>query len=262
VACAKTDKGLVRKENEDVFCVEENLGLLAVADGMGGHASGEVASKMAMDVLKDYLQEGKEPLPDEGDSGYSESTKRMVSGVKLANQRIHHASKSKPLWNGMGTTLTAVLLNGNKLGIAHVGDSRVYLIRGGIIEQITDDHTVVSEQVAKGLMTQEEAAESTMRHILTRALGIAPEVEVDSDELTVSGGDRLVLCSDGLSELVSDDEILSAVLSSRRPEIFCDRLIDLAKQNGGDDNITVIAAFLREETLLTRLLKRLRFTRR
>ena len=247
----KTDKGLVRKENEDAFCIEKDLGLLAIADGMGGHASGEVASKMAIEILKDSLKKEGEPLPD-----------RLNSGVKLANKSIYDASHSQSRLNGMGTTLTALQLNGNRLSIAHVGDSRAYLFRGGVIEQITDDHTIVSEQVARGMMTREEAARSDMRNILSRALGIAPEVDVDIEELTVSEGDQLVLCSDGLSELISDDEILSEVQTSNRPEIVCDELVNLAIQRGGEDNITVIVAYLHRENLLYHLLNILGWIRR
>ena len=247
----KTDKGLVRKENEDAFCIEKDLGLLAIADGMGGHASGEVASKMAIEILKDSLKKEGEPLPD-----------RLNSGVKLANKSIYDASHSQSRLNGMGTTLTALQLNGNRLSIAHVGDSRAYLFRGGVIEQITDDHTIVSEQVARGMMTREEAARSDMRNILSRALGIAPEVDVDIEELTVSEGDQLVLCSDGLSELISDDEILSEVQSSNRPEIVCDELVNLAIQRGGEDNITVIVAYLHRENLLYHFLNILGWIRR
>jgi len=251
VVHGKTDKGLVRKENEDAFCIEKDLGLLAIADGMGGHASGEVASKMAIEILKDSLKKEGEPLPD-----------RLNSGVKLANKSIYDASHSQSRLNGMGTTLTALQLNGNRLSIAHVGDSRAYLFRGGVIEQITDDHTIVSEQVARGMMTREEAARSDMRNILSRALGIAPEVDVDIEELTVSEGDQLVLCSDGLSELISDDEILSEVQTSNRPEIVCDELVNLAIQRGGEDNITVIVAYLHRENLLYHLLNILGWIRR
>ncbi len=247
----KTDKGLVRKENEDAFCIEKDLGLLAIADGMGGHASGEVASKMAIEILRDSLKKEGEPLPE-----------RLNSGVKLANKMIYEASRSQSQLNGMGTTLTAVRLDGNRLRIAHVGDSRAYLIRGGVIEQLTDDHTIVSEQVARGMITREEAARSDMRNILSKALGIAPEVDVDIEGLTVSEGDQLVLCSDGLSELISDDEILSEVQSSKRPEIVCDELVDLANQRGGEDNITVIVAHLHRENLLYHLLRILGWIRR
>jgi serine/threonine protein phosphatase PrpC len=251
IAHGKTDKGLVRAENEDEFCIEKDLGFLAVADGMGGHASGEVASKMAIDIVRNCFKNEKEPL-----------SSRMTSGIRLANKAIYDASKSQSQWNGMGTTIAAVLLTGNRLSIAHVGDSRVYLVRGGNLEQITDDHTIVSEQVQKGLMTREEADQSGMRHILTRALGIDPDVNVDVDELTMSKGDRLVLCSDGLSELVSDDEILYAAMSSDTPEIACDQLVDMANQKGGHDNITVIVAFLCREGLLSRFLRMLGFIRR
>jgi protein phosphatase len=251
IVYGKTDKGLVRKENEDAFCIEKDLGLLAIADGMGGHASGEVASKMAIEILKESLKKEEEPLPG-----------RLRSVVKLANRTIYEAAQSQSQLNGMGTTLTALQLDGNRLSIAHVGDSRAYLIRGGVIEQITDDHTIVSEQVARGTMTREEAARSDMRNILSRALGIGPEVDVDVEELVVSEGDHIVLCSDGLSELVSEDEILLEIESSSRPEIVCDEFVDLANQRGGEDNITVIVAHLRGENLFFRLLKILGLIRR
>ena len=251
IAHGKTDKGLVRKENEDAFCIEEDLGLLAIADGMGGHASGEVASKMAIEILKESLKKVGQSLPG-----------RLSSGVKLANRMIYEAAQSQSQLNGMGTTLTALQLNGNRLSIAHVGDSRAYLIRGGVIEQITDDHTIVSEQVARGMMTKEEAARSDMRNILSRALGIASEVDVDVEEFTVSEGDQLVLCSDGLSELISEDEILSEVQSTKRPDLACNKLVNLANQRGGEDNVTVIVAHLHRENLLFRLLGILGWIRR
>ena len=251
IAHGKTDRGLVRKENEDAFCIEEDLGLLAIADGMGGHASGEVASRMAIEILKESLKKEGQPLPG-----------RLSSGVRLANRTIYDAAQSQSQLNGMGTTLTALQLEGNRLSIAHVGDSRAYLIRGGVIEQITDDHTIISEQVARGMMTKEEAARSDMRNILSRALGIAPEVDVDMEELTVSEGDQLVLCSDGLSELISEDEILSEVQSTKRPDLACNELVNLANQRGGEDNVTVIVAHLHRENLLFRLLGILGWIRR
>jgi protein phosphatase len=244
IAHGKTDKGLVRKENEDAFCIEKELGLLAIADGMGGHASGEVASKMAIEILKESLKEESQPCLG-----------KLRSGVKLANRRVYEAAQSQSQLNGMGTTLTALQLDGNRLSIAHVGDSRAYLIRGGVIEQITDDHTIVSEQVARGMMTKEEAARSGMRNILSRALGIASEVDVDVEELTVLEGDQLALCSDGLTEMISEDEILSEVQSTKRPDLACDELVNLANQRGGEDNVTVIVAHLHRENLLVRLLE-------
>lgn len=247
----KTDKGLVRKENEDAFCIERDLGLLAIADGMGGHASGEVASRMAIEILRESLKKEGERFPE-----------RLGTGVKLANQTIYETAQSKAQLNGMGTTLTALQLDGNRLNIAHVGDTRAYLIRSGVIEQLTDDHTIVFEQVARGLMTREEAARSDRRNVLSRALGIGPEVKVDLEELTVSEGDKLVLCSDGLSELVSEDEILLEIQSSNRPEIVCEELVNLANQRGGEDNITVIVAYLHQGNLLSRFLKSLGLIRR
>jgi protein phosphatase len=259
IAHGKTDKGLIREENEDVFCIEGDYGFLAVADGMGGYASGEVASKMAIDIIRDSLRNEEKPFTEEYDPRYSGPTNRMISGIRLANKAIYDASRSQSQLNGMGTTIAAVMLSGNRLSIAHVGDSRIYLLRGGNIEQITDDHTVVSEQVERGLMTKEEAADSPMRHILTRALGAAPEVKMDIDELTVSDGDKFVLCSDGLSELVSNEEILFTVLSSTHLDIACDQLIKMANERGGSDNITVIVASVPKEGLLPRFLRILRF---
>jgi serine/threonine protein phosphatase PrpC len=244
IAHSKTDKGLVRSENEDHFCIEGSLGFLAVADGLGGRAAGKIASQMGIDTLRDYLKNEKES-----------TTNRMVEGIRLANQAIYDASSSNPEWNGMGTTIAAVLLDENRLSIAHVGDSRVYLIRSGNIEQLTDDHTFVFEQVKRGFLTREEAEESGMKHILSRALGTAPDVDVDLDELTVSEDDKFVLCSDGLSSLVSDDEILSAVMSSTAPGTACEQLVTMANQKGGYDNITVIVAFLYKEGWLHRLLR-------
>jgi serine/threonine protein phosphatase PrpC len=262
IAHGKTDKGLVREENEDVFCIEADHGFLAVADGMGGYASGEVASKMAIDIVRDYLKKEEEPLPEEYDARYSQPTNRMALGIRLANKVIYDASRSQAQLNGMGTTIAAVLLSGDQLSLAHVGDSRIYLLRGGNIDQITDDHTVVSEQVERGLMTREEAADSPLRHVLTRALGTSPDVKVEMDELAASEGDKLVLCSDGLSELVSEDEILFTVLSNNHLHIACDQLIEIANERGGSDNITVIVASLFKQGLLYRFLRILEFLRR
>jgi len=181
--------------------------------------------------------------------------------VRLANMAIHEASQSNPEWQGMGTTLDAVSLNDKRLSIVHVGDSRVYLVRAGYIEQLTDDHTLVHEQVRRELLTKEEAEVSDRKHILTRALGIREEIDVDLDELTLAGGDILILCSDGLSAMVSDDDILSVVTSANDPAVACERLIDMANDNGGKDNITVIVAYIKKSNWLSYLLKLLQWFR-
>jgi serine/threonine protein phosphatase PrpC len=246
----RTDKGLVRPNNEDNFYLNESTGLLVVADGMGGHASGEVASKMAVDVIRDYfknVQEGQAPIVGQYREDCSEITNQIGSAIRLANMAIYEAAKSDPKLKGMGTTIAAVLHNGNRLSIAHVGDSRIYLVRAGDIEQLTDDHSFVSEQVKRELITKEEAQKSDMKNILTRAVGIAPDVEIDFDELTLADRDILILCSDGLSSMVSDDDILSAATSVNNPVEACEKLIDMANKNGGRDNITVIAGYIRKK---------------
>lgn len=246
----KTDKGLVRQNNEDNFYATEKTGLLLVADGMGGHASGEVASKIAIDVIRDYLDStGTErplllgPLKEE----FSETTNRIGSAVRLANRSIYDAAAGNPQWHGMGTTIVAVLLTENLASIAHVGDSRVYLARAGSLQQLTDDHSLVSEQVKHELITKEQARESEMKNVLTRALGVAPEVDVDLDELTLSGDDILILCTDGLSNMVSDEDMLSVVTRFKDPTVACQQLISMANENGGKDNITVVVAYAREK---------------
>lgn len=246
----KTDRGRVRSHNEDNFYLDEKGGLLVVADGMGGHASGEIASKIAVDVIRDYfhaVNENRAAFVGEFREEYSEMTNRISSAVSLANRAIYEAAQSNSAWQGMGTTVAAALLNGNKLSIAHVGDSRVYLVRAGYIEQLTDDHSVVYEQVRRELLTKEEAQKSEIKNLLTRALGTAAEVDVDIDELSLADGDVLVLCTDGLSSMVSDDEILSVVASTKDPASACETLINMANNNGGNDNVTVITGYMRKK---------------
>jgi serine/threonine protein phosphatase PrpC len=246
----RTNKGLVRPNNEDNFTIDIKEGLLVVADGMGGHASGEIASKIAVDVIRDYIDgihEGRSAQIGHYQEEFSEVTNRIGSAVRLANQAIYEAAQSNSGWQGMGTTIAAVMINGSSLSIAHVGDSRVYLVRAGNIELLTDDHSVVYEQVKRDLLTKEEAKKSEMKNLLTRALGSSPEVEVDYDELTLADGDVLVLCTDGLNSMVSDDDILSVVLLTNDPDQACEKLIDMANKAGGKDNITVIAGYIRKK---------------
>jgi serine/threonine protein phosphatase PrpC len=242
---AKTDLGMVRQNNEDNLLVTESEGLLLVADGMGGHASGEVASKIAVDVIKEYFdgtKAGRQLQVGEYEDEFSEATNRIGSAIRLANQAIYEAAQGSPALHGMGTTVAAVLMSGESLSVAHVGDSRVYLIRAGSMQQLTDDHSLVAEQVKRDLISKEEAKESEMKNILTRALGVVAEVEVDLDEMTLSPGDILVLCSDGLSNMVPDEDILSVVTTTKDPVVACENLVNMANANGGKDNVTVIVA--------------------
>jgi serine/threonine protein phosphatase PrpC len=251
LAAGLTSVGMVRKNNEDAFSLAPEKGLLVVADGMGGHASGEIASRMAVDAIRNYFDapgEGyKPPLIGIYDDDFTEDTNRLGSAVRLANMAIYEAAQQNDKWRGMGTTIVCALLNKRKLSIAHVGDSRLYLIRAGGIEQLTDDHSVVAEQVKRELISQKEADQSEIKNLLTRALGIGTDVEVDLDELDLLGDDALVLCTDGLTNMVRDEEILSAVISGRDPSLVSQSLIEQANEGGGKDNITVIVAYINEE---------------
>ncbi|HEX8949995.1 MAG TPA: CHASE2 domain-containing protein [Dissulfurispiraceae bacterium] len=227
----RTDSGLVRECNEDNYCISKDSGLLAVADGVGGQAFGEVASKMAVEAIRDAIRKGgtEHEFRDFDSEGYSEATNRLGAAVRLANREIYEASRDNPRGQKMGTTIAAVLLRGNRLSIAHVGDSRVYLVRADHIEQLTDDHNLEKPR---------------MRHILTKALGINDDVEPDLTELTLSHGDIVVLCTDGLTTMVPDKEVLSVVKSVKDPRRACALLVRAANENGGKDNVTVIVAYV------------------
>lgn len=224
---------------------------------MGGHSSGEIASKLAVDGIRDYfkaLKEGRSGLVGKYDEEYSETTNVLCSSMGLANRAFYEAAESNAGWQGIGTTVAAVVINRNRLSIAHVGDSRVYLGRAGDIEQLTDDHSVVYEQVKRELLTSEEAQKSEIRNLLARALGVAFDVEVDVNELTLSVGNILILCTDGLSSMVSDDDILCLAVSTKNPAAACDRLVELANKQGGKDNITVIVGYVRNKSWISFLL--------
>lgn len=256
VACGKTDIGVKRTKNEDHFCSEEDLGLFIVADGIGGHAGGEIASTMAVEVIRDYVKMSmieKVQVFSEGNAQFAEETNRVAAGIRLANQSIYESSQKDATLHGMGTTVAVALITGNKLSIAHVGDSRIYLVREHALFPLTDDHSVVSEQMKLGLITKEEAETSHIGNIITRALGHEKTVAIDLNELDIIGGDRIVLCTDGLTRMVSDDFILSTVTSVDTHEEACTILIDTARANGGKDNITVIVIHILRDGWLSRL---------
>ncbi|MEN6374726.1 MAG: Stp1/IreP family PP2C-type Ser/Thr phosphatase [Smithella sp.] len=260
-AVGKTDRGLVRINNEDEFYLDEKLGLLVVADGMGGHASGEVASKLAVNVIRDYFH-GPQKLIGRSNPAYSEATNKLNCAIRLANQAVYEVAQSSPVLKGMGTTIVAVLLTGNKLSIAHIGDSRAYLIRAGNIDQLTEDHTMVNEQVRREIITKEEADKSEMKNVLTKALGISAKMEADLDELTMFGDDMLFLCTDGLSTMVSDEAALKIISQSGDFNAACDALINAANKNGGKDNITVVIGHIKKKKWYAALFKFMEFFRR
>lgn len=226
LVAARTDVGRVRDGNEDAYLVDPETDLLAVADGMGGHQAGEVASATAVEALQAGVREGRS----------------VGDAVGEANAAVYARASADSELRGMGTTLTAAVLDDDTLLIGHVGDSRAYLLRDGELRQLTDDHSVVAELVAAGELTEAEAEVDPRRAMITRALGIDPTVTVDVLRVRVAFGDRILLCSDGLTTMVNDDAI-AAVL---RDEPDCDRaaaaLVDAANAAGGADNITVIVA--------------------
>ncbi len=241
---AKTDVGLKRHHNEDRFCANHALGLYVVCDGMGGENAGEVASTLAVETIHAHMADAarRPDLPFVGpyDATVSPMTNRLASAIRLANQTIHRESWVRPDHAGMGTTVVAAHLSSEVLSIAHVGDSRLYLIRRDTIQALTTDHSWVAEQVLKGLLTEEEAEDSPRKNIVTRALGVESTVEVELSEVPVISGDVVLLCTDGLTRGVRTPEILKALRDQRNAGSMADRLVALANQAGGDDNITVL----------------------
>jgi serine/threonine protein phosphatase PrpC len=247
-----TDVGRVRTNNEDSFRIVEPLSLFILSDGMGGEAHGEIASAMAVETISESLAEPKEDssetLHGEATDNFSPKTKRLKNAVHLANLKIYQSAQKNPEQRGMGATLSVVWVEDAKLSIAHVGDSRAYLLRSGNLQQLTNDHSLVAEQVRRGLITPQQAEESEMQSVLLRALGAHPDVEVDVDEVAVLPNDVLLLCSDGLTRMVTEPEIAGTLQAETNPASAAQKLIELANGNGGLDNITVIVARFQDES--------------
>jgi PPM family protein phosphatase len=241
---AKSDIGRKRPHNEDCFFADSLLGLYVVCDGMGGGNAGEVASRMAIETILSHIQSTSEqPSSREtarGDPNLTPATNQLAQAIHAANAAVFRASWKHPKYAGMGTTVAAARLSGHSLSIAHVGDSRVYLIRDGIMHALTADHSWVAEQVAQGYMTEEEAERSPRRNIVTRALGVESTVDIDLAEMPVFTGDLLLLCSDGLTRGVRCSDMLDTLVQDSDLGEKTDRLIALANDAGGDDNITVM----------------------
>jgi len=241
----KTDVGRKRKNNEDNYCVDESLGLFVVLDGLGGHRSGEIASKLAADSVlqgtRDVKKFGISALIGEYDDNLSLEANQLASSIKLANQAIYQVANERPECKGMSSTLAGLLVLSGRIVTAHVGDSRIYLLRDTSIEQISEDHSFVQEQIQRGILTPEEASQSELKNIVTRALGANETVEVSVDEFAVLENDSLLLCSDGLTDMLSDEDILQVYLQEGKDtERTCTKLVDLANERGGRDNITVL----------------------
>jgi serine/threonine protein phosphatase PrpC len=239
-----TDVGRKRKHNEDAFTLDVTEGLFIVADGMGGHAAGEVASKITVETIGEFIaatrQKEEATWPFKYNHELDFNSNRLVVAIEKANERVMAAVAVQPWLKGMGTTVVAGLLNEKILSLAHVGDSRAYLFRDGQLSRLTDDHSWVHEQVTAGILTEEEAKTHPLKNVVTRALGGGPSVSPDLQELVFSPGDRYLFCSDGLTTMVSDEEIRDNAATVREPQPFCQKLVDLANEKGGVDNITVV----------------------
>jgi len=222
----KSDTGRQRRANEDSFFVRAPL--FVVADGMGGAQAGEVASRLAAETFA-------AGLPDTGTS-----EQRLEERVRAANRRIHEVSRQDRTLNGMGTTITAAYLDGDELSLAHVGDSRAYLLRDGELTRLTRDHTLVEELVRRGELTEQEAAEHPQRSIITRALGPEPDIDIDLHTHRVHAGDVLLLCSDGLTGMIGEDDVEDLLTGAATLADAGRRLVHAANEAGGRDNITVV----------------------
>jgi protein phosphatase len=251
-AGARTDLGRVRKNNEDFYEVDAALQLYVLSDGMGGEAHGEVASQLAVQTILTHCRqaENSRATPTFGETSpeVSERTNRLASAIHLANRKIFESAAANAEQRGMGATIVAAWIEGQRLSIAHVGDSRAYLLRGGSLDQLTADHSLVAEKVRVGILTPQEADASEMQSVLTRAVGTSSEVKVDTDEQALLVGDFILLCSDGLTRMVTDPEIASTLLTSGTAQESADRLVDLANEYGGADNISVIVLRVDEKS--------------
>ena len=242
----ETNVGMKRTHNEDNFSIIEDNGLYIVADGMGGHASGEVASKMAVDEMRTFFTatasdpERTWPYKMDRSKGYEEN--RLITGIKLANLRIYESAQRDARQRGMGTTVVALFAVEDGVYVAHVGDSRVYRVRDGKIEQLTEDHSLLNDYIKMKRLTAEEIANFPHKNVIVRALGMKDTVKVDTRFEQPAANDLYILCSDGLSGPVDDDQILGIVTGSNDLKTAASRLIARANENGGPDNITVVIA--------------------
>ena len=239
-----TDTGRVRDHNEDAIGSVPDIGLMVLADGMGGYNAGEVASGIAVKTVTDMVVAGcatEDRLDIEPETGFMRQTIILRDAIHRANKIINQTAQSQPQCEGMGTTLVACLFYDNRISIAHVGDSRLYRLRDNRFEQITLDHSLLQELVDRGFYSQEEAQRSTNRNYVTRALGVEPNVDVEVQEVDVEKGDYYLLCSDGLPDMVEDEDIhLTISTFNANLETIAQQLINLSNDNGGRDNVSVM----------------------
>ncbi len=242
-SCGITDVGLKRGHNEDNYLINEELNLFVVADGMGGHAGGEYASAIAVNTVEEIVTSMEmDGEVTDSDDPVEVTRHKLTHAIRLAGRRIFEKAREQPEYHGMGTTAVVVLVDGANAFVAHVGDSRVYLVRDGAIEQVTEDHSLIAEKIRHGLITPEEAKNHRMRNVITRSLGYQEDVEVDLTIRGVRRGDAYLLCSDGLSGHVTDEEMAEHVVRASGPQEAARKLVELACERGGEDNITTVIA--------------------
>jgi serine/threonine protein phosphatase PrpC len=241
---AKTDVGRVREGNEDNFRVVADIQLMIVSDGMGGAACGEVASALAVETIARECALAAAPASDPpavlARAEVSARTNRLLDAVQSANRLIHESAEKDADKRGMGATVVVAWLEGLRLSLVHVGDSRAYLFRGGALQRLTFDHTLVAEQVRVGILTPQQADTSAWQSVLIRALGPDEVVELDVDEQQMHGGDVVLLCSDGLTRMVRDAEIAGVLGDTSAAQETANQLVKLANQRGGEDNVTAV----------------------
>jgi serine/threonine protein phosphatase PrpC len=243
-AGSKTDIGRVRQNNEDAFAVVPEINLWAISDGMGGENHGELASAIAIETIVAYCRQSSSDPPsshsDESQADISERGKRLLGAAHLANLEIFNSATQNSDRRGMGATVVAAWLDENRLSLVNVGDSRAYLLHSGKLEQLTADHTLVAEQVRRGIISPQQAQTTTLQNVLIRALGVHADVEPDVREFELNPDETLLLCTDGLTRMANDPEIAKTILGALTAQSAADQLVTLANERGGQDNVTVI----------------------
>jgi protein phosphatase len=242
-ACGLSDVGMTRTHNEDCFEIDPERQLYVVADGMGGHSHGEIASRIAVETIRDFVDKAADldaTWPTRYDPALQRHSNALLSAIRLAHDNVLSAIGKDASLHGMGTTVAGFLVHDDLAAVAHVGDSRVYRLRGGRIELLTQDHTWVNEQVVAGFLSEEQARVHPLKNVVTRALGGDSDVQVDLREVELLSGDLYLLCSDGLTTMLPDGEIQRHLESGRSLEEVCRRLVEETNHRGGVDNVTVV----------------------
>ncbi|MDH3253448.1 MAG: Stp1/IreP family PP2C-type Ser/Thr phosphatase [Acidobacteriota bacterium] len=247
--CAESDLGRSRSVNEDLYLVDSDSSLYLVADGMGGHGNGEIASRITVQTIAKYLRKRSSSSSRRlrGGKRQAHHSDRLREAIKAANEQVLAEVEKDEQLTGMGATLVALLVDGSTALVAHVGDSRAYRLREGQLEQLTDDHTWVHEQVSAGLLSDQDARSHPFRSVVTRAVGGGEDVLVDLESLDLRSGDTLLLCSDGLNAVLSDGDIQQKLQEGATLEARCRELVAAANAGGGPDNITVVLLEIQDD---------------